>query len=51
VHCLGGYRSIIAASLIKRQGFHNIRNVNGGWNAITQLSDKITIVKEPAVLN
>lgn len=51
VHCLGGYRSVIAASLIKKEGFHNIRNVVGGWNAISQLGDKVTIVKEAAVLN
>lgn len=31
VHCAGGYRSVIAASLLKRQGFHNLRNVLGGW--------------------
>lgn len=34
IHCAGGYRSVIAASLIKRQGFHNIRNVKGGWNKL-----------------
>lgn len=51
VHCAGGYRSVIAASLIKREGFHNVRNVLGGWNAIKELSDRFTIVKEPAVLN
>lgn len=51
VHCQGGYRSVIAASLIKKEGFHNIRNVTGGWNAIKELEDKFTIVKEPAVLN
>jgi glyoxylase-like metal-dependent hydrolase (beta-lactamase superfamily II)/rhodanese-related sulfurtransferase len=51
VHCQGGYRSVIAASLIKKEGFHNIRNVAGGWNAIKELEDKFTIVKEPAVLN
>jgi rhodanese-related sulfurtransferase len=51
VHCQGGYRSVIAASLIKREGFHNIRNVVGGWNAISQLGNKVTIVKEAAVLN
>ena len=51
VHCQGGYRSVIAASLIKREGFHNIRNISGGWNAISQLNDRFTIVKEPAVLN
>lgn len=31
VHCAGGYRSVIASSLLKRQGFHNLRNVVGGW--------------------
>ena len=31
VHCAGGYRSVIAASLLKRQGIHNLRNVLGGW--------------------
>jgi hydroxyacylglutathione hydrolase len=34
VHCAGGYRSVIAASLIKRQGFHNLRNVVGGFGKI-----------------
>ena len=34
VHCAGGYRSVIAASLLKRQGFHNLRNVLGGWGKI-----------------
>lgn len=31
VHCAGGYRSVIACSLLKREGFHNLRNVLGGW--------------------
>jgi rhodanese-related sulfurtransferase len=34
VHCAGGYRSVIASSLLKRQGYHNLRNVLGGWGAI-----------------
>ena len=34
VHCAGGYRSVIAASLLKRQGIHNLRNVLGGWSKI-----------------
>ena len=29
VHCGGGYRSVIALSLLKRQGYHNLRNVSG----------------------
>jgi rhodanese-related sulfurtransferase len=37
VHCAGGYRSVIAASLMKRQGIHNLRNVEGGWNRIKEV--------------
>lgn len=38
VHCAGGYRSVIAASLLKRQGFHNLRNVLGGFAMIKENS-------------
>ena len=51
VHCAGGYRSVIASSLIKREGFHNIRNVIGGWSKIKELPEKFTIEKEAEVLN
>lgn len=37
VHCAGGYRSVIACSLLKRQGFHNLRNVLGGWSKMKEL--------------
>lgn len=50
VHCGGGYRSVIAASLLKRQGIHNIRNVVGGWSRIKKV-DKAPVVKEKSVLN
>ncbi|MBK7882869.1 MAG: MBL fold metallo-hydrolase [Chitinophagaceae bacterium] len=50
VHCAGGYRSVIAASLMKRQGIHNLRNVLGGWNKIKE-EEKIEKVKEASVLN
>ena len=43
IHCAGGYRSVIASSLIKRQGIHNIRNVVGGFKAISELPDKFDI--------
>ena len=43
IHCAGGYRSVIASSLIKKQGIHNIRNVIGGFKAISELSDKFDI--------
>ncbi|MFM9907785.1 MAG: rhodanese-like domain-containing protein, partial [Chitinophagaceae bacterium] len=50
VHCAGGYRSVIAASLFKRQGLHNLRNILGGWESIKQ-QEKIEQVKEKSVLN
>jgi hydroxyacylglutathione hydrolase len=50
VHCAGGYRSIIAASLFKRQGIHNLHNVSGGWDEIKKL-DGLEIVKDNSVLN
>ena len=50
VHCAGGYRSVIACSLLKRQGIHNLRNISGGWNALKE-QGKVEIVKEKSVLN
>src|SRR5699024_9114584 len=44
IHCQSGYRSVIACSLIKRQGFHNLRNVIGGFKAISRESGDINIV-------
>jgi hydroxyacylglutathione hydrolase len=51
VHCAGGYRSVIASSLLKREGFHNLRNVVGGWGKIKELPDKFEIEKDAEVLN
>lgn len=50
VHCAGGYRSVIASSIMKRQGIHNLRNVLGGWGTISK-QEGIEIVKEKSVLN
>jgi rhodanese-related sulfurtransferase len=33
VHCKGGYRSMIASSLLLRAGFKNVTNVIGGFDA------------------
>ncbi len=34
IHCAGGYRSLIAASILKARGFHNMIDVIGGFGAI-----------------
>jgi len=33
VHCKGGYRSMIACSLLQRAGFRNVTNLIGGFDA------------------
>ncbi|MEP6927529.1 MAG: rhodanese-like domain-containing protein [Ginsengibacter sp.] len=50
VHCAGGYRSVIASSLLKKQGYHNLRNVFGGWAKIKEQKN-IKTEKEASVLN
>lgn len=51
VHCAGGYRSVIAISLMKKQGIHNLRNIVGGWNKILELKDKFEVEKtEPVAI-
>jgi hydroxyacylglutathione hydrolase len=51
VHCAGGYRSVVACSLLKRQGIHNLRNIVGGWGKIKEMKDKFEIEKSSEVLN
>jgi len=34
IHCAGGYRSLIAASILKARGYHNMIDVIGGFGAI-----------------
>jgi hydroxyacylglutathione hydrolase len=43
IHCAGGYRSVIAASILKRHGYHNLRNILGGFARIKD-QKKIPIV-------
>ena len=50
IYCGGGYRSIIAASLFKKQGIHNLRNIAGGW-AIIKTIKKIKTEKQSSELN
>lgn len=37
VHCAGGYRSVIAISLLKQKGYTNLVNVRGGWRVLEGL--------------
>lgn len=46
VHCAGGYRSMIAASILKANGFHNIKNILGGYSKIKETSVPIAIPKK-----
>lgn len=41
-HCLGGYRSVIAISILKSKGFHNFVNILGGINALEQENINLT---------
>lgn len=34
IHCTGGYRSMIAASILQARGFRNFSEIKGGFNAI-----------------
>lgn len=38
MHCAGGYRSMIAASILKARGFHNFTEIEGGFKAISETS-------------
>ena len=36
LHCAGGYRSIIAASILKARGFNNLIDIAGGFATLKQ---------------
>ncbi len=36
IHCAGGYRSMIASSILKSRGIHNFKEVEGGFKAIAE---------------
>ena len=41
IYCAGGYRSMIAASFLQKQGFSNITNIQGGFSNLKQFDIKI----------
>ena len=49
VHCAGGYRSMIAISLLKAKGFSQLTNVEGGFGAIQKLEEAAPLIRRESV--
>jgi rhodanese-related sulfurtransferase len=43
VHCAGGYRSMIASSILVNNGFRNIVNIHGGFGKIKKVGN-VTLI-------
>ncbi|MDA0740509.1 MAG: rhodanese-like domain-containing protein [Bacteroidetes bacterium] len=50
VHCAGGYRSVIASSILKARGYHNMVDVAGGFNAIKEAGLNVSDYVCPSTL-
>jgi len=50
IHCAGGYRSVIAASILKARGFHNLVDIAGGFGAIKKTNLPMTDFVCPSTL-
>ncbi|WP_298501846.1 MBL fold metallo-hydrolase [uncultured Maribacter sp.] len=50
IHCAGGYRSVIAASILKSRGIHNLVDVAGGFAAIKTTNVDVTNYVCPSTL-
>ncbi len=50
IHCAGGYRSVIAASILKARGYHNVIDVAGGYGAIKKTNIQRTDMVCPSTL-
>ena len=42
IHCAGGYRSMIAASILQSRGYRNFTEIDGGFSAI-KATDKVPV--------
>jgi len=52
IHCAGGYRSIMAASILQARGYRNFSEVDGGFNALLSTSlPKTDFVCQSKLLN
>ena len=50
VHCAGGYRSMIAASILKSRGIHNLINVKDGFKTIKEVGIEVSNYVCPTTL-
>ena len=50
IHCAGGYRSVIAASILKSRGIHNLIDVSGGFKSIKAAGVEVTNYVCPSTL-
>ncbi|MFT4834837.1 MAG: hydroxyacylglutathione hydrolase [Flavobacteriaceae bacterium] len=50
VHCAGGYRSMIAISILKSRGYHKLIDVAGGFKAISETNIPTTNFVCPSTL-
>ncbi len=50
LHCAGGYRSMIAASILKSRGIHNLIDVQGGFKAIKEVDVEVSTYVCPSTL-
>lgn len=50
LHCAGGYRSVIAASILKSRGIHNLVDVTGGFAALKSSGIPVTNYVCPSTL-
>ncbi|MGB5273575.1 MAG: rhodanese-like domain-containing protein, partial [Flavobacteriaceae bacterium] len=50
VHCAGGYRSVIAASILKSRGIHNLVNIEGGFGALKNAGAPVSDYVCPSTL-
>jgi glyoxylase-like metal-dependent hydrolase (beta-lactamase superfamily II)/rhodanese-related sulfurtransferase len=50
IHCAGGYRSMIASSILKSRGFHDIVDIAGGFKDISETNVPKTAYVCPSTL-
>lgn len=50
IHCAGGYRSMIASSILKSRGIHNLIDVKGGFKAIREAGVSVSEFVCPSTL-